>query len=511
MGNQLKDINNELKNNVVTKLKEKSEFLEERLKIETSEHLELKKTFNGYENEYTSLNNIHSKLEEKYTMLESENADFRNKIDLLNEEINEHQNALSSEKKKLHSMTESLETIENVLQIYKNKELEYMKQINDLKNNHELFVNIEKDKLLNENNLYLQQINKLKKQNENILEETQKENKKKLNKLNEKFTQKEQILNDALNELMAKNVKFNEERNESETKCNVISNDIENIKKMYLEKFEALKTTENELKCKIKELDLGNDRFSELIKRKETDLMQRSKAWESERSIYNQTISELNKNDDKKNLILIQNEETILNLNEMTEKMKETLKMDKIRNMKQVQELSEKLNKNENIFNSTIENYRNELTNLENLYNESQIKTKDIIKKHESLSTKWKEENRKTFENFTNIINELKKENKSLINSNIKLETETEHLLRNESNAVSNTNQIKKKLMDSEKSILSMAETMDNLKAMNENYKKKETLLLTENKNLRNQLNKATISMQRLQRNQHFNQKINSH
>merc|ERR1712154_134271 len=109
MGNQLKDINNELKNNVVTKLKEK--------------------------NEYTSLNNIHSKLEEKYTMLESENADFRNKIDLLNEEINEHQNALSSEKKKLHSMTESLETIENVLQIYKNKELEYMKQINDLKNN----------------------------------------------------------------------------------------------------------------------------------------------------------------------------------------------------------------------------------------------------------------------------------------------------------------------------------------------------------------------------------------
>ena len=147
--------------------------------------------------------------------------------------------------------------------------------------------------------------------------------------------------------------------------------------------------------------------------------------------------------------------------------------------------------------------------NLENLYNESQIKTEDIINKHKSLSTKWKEENRNTFDKFTKIINELKKENKALIHSNIELETQIETTMSEQNQKMINNNNIKRKLVTYEQEIESLTETAENLKSVNENYKKKEALLLNENKSLREELNKTQISMQRLQRTQHFNEKLN--
>merc|ERR1712129_574142 len=260
---------------------------------------------------------------------------------------------------------------------------------------------------------------------------------------------------------------------------------------------------------KIKKLDLESTRCSELAKRKESDLTNHEKLWQKERSIFNQTIAELNKNDDKKNLVLIQNEEKILTQNE---KLNESLKMEKTMSAKQIHELDDKLNKNESSYTLTIGNYKKELTNLETLYSESQVQTKDIVNRHEALSRKWKEENRKTFDNFTQIVNELKSENKTVIHSNIKLSSELDDVINNELKQTLSSNQeIKRKLANYQKSMHSLDESANSLKKMNEKYQKKESLLLNENKTLREQLNQATISMQRMQRKQHFNQKINCH
>ena len=179
---------------------------------------------------------------------------------------------------------------------------------------------------------------------------------------------------------------------------------------------------------------------------------------------------------------------------------------------KQMQEFVDKLNKSESSYALTIENYKKELMHLETLYNESQVQTKDIVNRHEALSRKWKEENRKTFDNFTSIVNELKAENKAIIQSNIKLKTEMDDVINNElKDTLSSNHEIKKKLVSYERSLHSVNESASSLKKMNEKYQKKEKLLLNENKSLRDELNKITISMQRLQRRQHFNQKIDCH
>merc|ERR1719350_1537821 len=284
------------------------------------------------------------------------------------------------------------------------------------------------------------------------------------------------------------------------------------LKKMYADKFEHTMQTANDLNVKIKELDLESTCCSELAKRKESDLINHEKLWQKERSIFNQTIAELNKNDDKKNLILIQNEEKISTQNEKLEKLNESLKMEKTMSAKQIHELDDKLNKNESSYTLTIGNYKKELTNLETLYSESQVQTKDIVNRHEALSRKWKEENRKTFDNFTQIVNELKSENKTVIQSNIKLSSELDDVINNELKQTLSSNQeIKMKLANYQKSMHSLDESANSLKKMNEKYQKKESLLLNENKSLREQLNQATISIQRMQRKQHFNQKINCH
>ena len=244
---ELKQINNELKNNVVSKLSEKMSFLENRLKSESSELCEVKKRCSEYENEYNSLNNIHSKTDEQLRSTETENSELRQKIEALNDEISEYVSASTANKKKLSSMTESLESIENILQIYKNKEMEYLKQINDIKQANELFVNMEKDKMMNEAAVQLEQIQNLQQQKRQMLEDLHKENKQNINELNEKFMQKEQSLNESVNELLAKNAQLSEECTQFETKYNVIAEDMDKLKKMYVDKFEALKQSENEL------------------------------------------------------------------------------------------------------------------------------------------------------------------------------------------------------------------------------------------------------------------------
>merc|ERR1712129_238973 len=510
--NELKQLNDEMKNNVVIKLNEKLNFLQDQLQKETNANNDLNKRCNEYENEYNSLNNLHTKVDKQLNATQTENSELLHKIDALQEDVNEYVNLCATNKIKMASMSESLESVESILEQYKNKEMDYLKQLNDIKNANELFLNLEKDKLLLENKMCLDKINSLQNEKKQQMTTAHKEQQDLIASMNATYNEKERSLNESINDLLAKNAKLSEERTQIETKYRVIKEDVDALKKMYANKFEHTMQTANDLNVKIKELDLESTRCSDLAKRKESDLTNHEKLWQKERSIFNQTIAELNKNDDKKNLILIQNEEKILTQNEKLEKLNESLKMEKTMSAKQIHELDDTLNKNESSYTLTIGNYKKELTNLETLYSESQVQTKDIVNRHEALSRKWKEENRKTFDNFTQIVNELKSENKTVIHSNIKLSSELDDVINNELKQTLSSNQeIKRKLANYQKSMHSLDESANSLKKMNEKYQKKESLLLNENKSLREQLNQATISMQRMQRKQHFNQKINCH
>jgi len=401
--------------------------------------------------------------------------------------------------------------MENVLNVYKQKEMEFMKQINELKANHDLFINVEKDKLITQNEAYSQQIAVLKKRKQEMMEDGERKEKALTERLTLKFQDRHKGLTRSVQELTTKNAELSTERQRFKSRCDIIQRETDQIKEEMLKKFDSLKSTENELQCRIKQLELEKDRYSDLAQRRESELNQQSKHWKSEREILGQTITELNRNDDEKNLTLIQDQETILELNEQIEKLGERLKMEESKNGKIIENLRSKLAKNEDAFQSTIEHYKVELSKFENLYSESQVMTKDIISKHEALSTKWKEENRKSFTNFTNLVGELKKENQSLIAANQSMQGKMERIMGSQRNTVSENESMNKKLLTAQKTTHSLTESMENLKKMNANHRKKETLLLTENKNLREELNKTQISMQRVQRNHQFNAKLNSH
>eukprot|EP01084_Bolivina_argentea_P043518 80182_1 len=263
------------------------------------------------------------------------------------------------------------------------------------------------------------------------------------------------------------------------------------IKKLYFNKFETLKTTQNELECRIKELESETQRYLDLSKRSESNLKQQSNMWMSERDVYNQSIAELTATDERKNVVLVENEKEILDLKQIIDRLNEKLSVDQIRNSKHVEQLGDKLNKTENGFMVSIENYKKEFKNLELLYNESQLQTKEIIQKHESLSTKWKEENRNSLKHLKQMIDELKKENKSLINRNLTLETQIQNTINDQKHAANANIHCKNKLKQTQNSIGNLNQTIQNLKSLNAKYQNKETLLLNENKNLRNQLNKS--------------------
>ena len=168
-------------------------------------------------------------------------------------------------------------------------------------------------------------MNKYKTENKNISDEIENEYQERMGDLIQKHHENEKILKQKINDLLAKNVRFTQERNDFENQNETIKNEMEEIKKMYLDKFGVLKETENELNVKIKELELEKERLSEFAERKQLDLRQQIKSWQAEKEIYDQTISELNKNDDKKNLTLIQNEEIMIDLNEKIEKLNSKL------------------------------------------------------------------------------------------------------------------------------------------------------------------------------------------
>jgi len=507
----LKQLNHDLKQDVITKLEEKMNRMEQRLRSECTEHDALKQKYRRFEGDYALLNDAHNKLDDKYQSMETENVDLCQRVEALNDSIHEQKQSALAMESKLKSTNEALDTMEGVLNIYKQKEMEFMKQINDLKANHDLFVNVEKDKLLLQNETQCQQIVTLKQRKQEVLEQSEKDKKAITERMTLKFQKREQALTQSLQELTTKNATLSTERQRFKSRCDVMERETDQIKGEMLTKFDALKTTENELQCRVKQLELEKDRCSEMAQRREHELSQQSKLWKSEREILGQTIAELNRNDDQKNLNLIQDQETILELNEQIDKMSERLKMEQSRNGKMIETLSSKLSQNESAFNSTMEHYKAELAKFESLYSDSQVMTKEIISKHEALSTKWKEENRNSFTNFTKMIGELKKENKSLITANLSLQGKMEHILGNQRNTVSENEKMNKKLINAQKTTHSLTESVENLKRTNANYRKKETLLLTENKNLRNELNKTQISMQRMQRNHQFNAKLNSH
>jgi len=504
----LKEVQNELKEDVIKKLTQKSQYLEQQFTKEVTQHSELKIAYKEYEGEYQALHDVYSELQRKCKNMQQQSQDLQEKFDAINDELIECQTALSSKEKKLASTLESLGNIEGILQSYKKKEIEFLTEINNLKTENELFVNVEKAKLINEKNQCLQQIHKLRQQNKQILQELTEENQQRVRDLKAEHCHAEQSLNAQIKQLIAKKVQLAQEKNKYEQQYIVLQNDLANTKRVYLEKFETLHTSNNELKCKITESDLEKERFSEIAQRKTTELKQQQQRWQAERDVYKQSIAELNHNDDRKNLKLIENEEKMLELSETIARLTEKLRVNETRYTEQMESLTQKLTRNESAFKSGIESYKAELTNLESLYNDSQAKSKDIISKHETLSTQWKQENRNTLERFTNIVNELKQENKALMNRNVKLEAKMNKLLHNEESALCARDNIAKKMKEGQSSLQSLAETVDHLKSTNDNYKRKEMLLLTENKNLRSELNKVQISMQRLQRTHQLNQRL---
>merc|ERR1711933_129249 len=307
----------------------------------------------------------------------------------------------------------------------------------------------------------------------------------------------------------AQNVRLKEAKNGLAAKHCAISKDMERLKKMYSDKFEALKLSENSLRCKIRELELESERFAEMAKRKEIDLAQHTKLWQTERQNTQKYVEELNKNDDEKNLALIRSEERVLRQNEELEKMSESLKQQQIVSSEKMKALQTKLVQNESLYAETLKNYKTELAKLEALYTDSQEKSKEIVQRHEALSKKWKEENRKSFENFSNLLCSLKAENKSVIETNIALQSQMHAVINGKlKDTLSNNQQMQKKLAEAEQNIVCLNEKANNLCAMNEKYQKKEVVLLEEVKTLRNRLNKSAICVQRLQRKQNFEQQI---
>merc|ERR1712176_1462044 len=113
-------------------------------------------------------------------------------------------------------------------------------------NANELFLNIEKDKIMHENKMCLDKIQNLQSEKKQMMETSHKERQNLMAELKQKYNEKERALTDSINDLMAKNVQLNEERTQ----------------------------IENELNVKIKELDLASTRCSELAQRKESDLKQ---------------------------------------------------------------------------------------------------------------------------------------------------------------------------------------------------------------------------------------------
>jgi len=507
----LKQMNHDLKHDVVAKLTDKMGHYEQRLKAECTEHDALKKRWSRFEAEYAALNEAHHKMDEKYAEIRADNVELEQRAEALNDAVKEQKNMVSATESKLKATKEAVATLENVLSVYKKAEMESMKQINALKANHDLFVNVEKDRLLAENEALSKQVAALKAQKEALWAEGEGQRAEIEEKVTLKLEQKQQSLAQTVKEMTTRNATLNAERHRFQTRCQVMEREAEEIKEEMLKRFDGLKSTENELQCRVKQLELEKERVSESAERKEKELTQQTKLWKSEREVLSQTVAELNRNDDKKNLALIQDQEAILELNEEIEKLKERLSVEGSRSGKVIGSLQSKLVRNEAAFKETIEHYKAELGKFENLYSESQAMTKEIIAKHEAMSRKWKEENRSSFSNFSNIVDELKAENKSLVAVNLTLQGKMERVLGNQRNTVSENENMNKRLLNEQKSTRSLTESVENLKAMNQSHRKKETLLLTENKNLRNELSKAQIARQRLQRNHQFNAKINGH
>jgi len=310
---------------------------------------------------------------------------------------------------------------------------------------------------------------------------------------------------------MASNASLSAQRADVEQRCASKERDVQSLQKTYLGKIEVLKTKENGQSLRVKQLELEKERFAEMAQRRETELTQESKLWKAERQMYNENLARMQRDDDAKKLRLIEGEEAMLTLRQQFDRVGAQSEADASRHAQIVATLQSKLSENEEAYHATMASYKAELKKFEALYNDSQAQTAELIGKHSALSAKWQTEHRKSTANFSRAIDALKIENKALLSARMALQGKLEQLRSNQSNTVSDNESMNKKLMCSQRTARSLTEALENVKALNQSYRKKEGLLLHENKSLRDELSKTQISMQRWQRNQQFNDKINSH
>ena len=501
----------DLKQNVIAKLNDKAGGLQQRLKMEVSEHKASQQQMAALDHDFNALHCAHSALSEQCGELSDEKHALSARAARLDDELADREQALVANEKKADVLNEALGSTESVLAMYKQRELEHLKQINELTAKHDLFVDIERGKLTEENKLCAQQLAKLKQQRKDEQAELDEAHRSAMERVKANLRQSEQAMTRSIDELMASNASLSAQRSDVEQRCASKARDVEQLQKTYLGKIDALESKENAQILRVKQLELEKERFSEMAQRRESELTQESKLWKAERQMYNESLARMQRDDDQKKLRLMEGQETILTLRQQLDKLGTQSEADASRHSELAATLQSKLSGNEEAFHATMASYKAELVKLEALYNGSQAQTAELIGKHSALSAKWQAEHRKSTGNFSRIIDALKLENKALLKARMALQGKLEQLRSNQSNTVSDNESMNKKLLCSQRTARSLTEALENVKALNQSYRKKEGLLLHENKSLRDELSKTQISMQRWQRNQQFNNKINSH
>merc|ERR1719474_2103098 len=193
-------------------------------------------------------------MDEKYAEIRADNVELEQRVEALNDAGKEQKNMESATESKLKGTREAVATLENVLSVYKKAEMESMKQINALKANHDLFVNVEKDRLLAENEALSKQVAALKAQKEALWAEGERQRAEIEEKVTLKLEQKQQSLAQTVKEMTTRNATLNAERHRFQTRCQVMEREAEEIKEEMLKRFDGLKSTENELQCRVKQL-----------------------------------------------------------------------------------------------------------------------------------------------------------------------------------------------------------------------------------------------------------------
>jgi len=184
----------DLKQNVIAKLNDKADTLQKRLKNEISEHKATQQRMSALEHEFNALHNAHSALNEQCNELSDEKHALSTRASRLDDELADREQNLSASEQKSNVLSEALSSTENVLALYKQRELEHLKQINELKAKHELFVDVERGKLEEENAQCALQLTKLKQQRRDEQTELEEAHRSAMGRAKDKQRQSEQAM-----------------------------------------------------------------------------------------------------------------------------------------------------------------------------------------------------------------------------------------------------------------------------------------------------------------------------